>query len=243
MYSQNFIRLATLLNVASVVLSATITLSTSTVFTATISSIPASEPVTTTISLSVPASSSPVTVTSSVSASSSSATTITSSVPATSSLPVTSTTTMSTPPPSGTPTPSFQIHPNGNTAKCLDVQGDIIENGTPVQIYDCNGTPAQNWIIVPGEGHVQLAATNHCLDAGATPVDGTKMKIWECFDNLPAQDWFYTDDHRISLTNQGSCLDLTEGNLTNGNAVQVWKCTDFNANQIWSVSNGTSGPA
>ncbi|EKM78024.1 hypothetical protein AGABI1DRAFT_129805 [Agaricus bisporus var. burnettii JB137-S8] len=93
------------------------------------------------------------------------------------------------------------------------------------------------------EGHVQLAGSNHCLDAGAAPADGTTMKIWECFDNLPAQDWFYTDDQRFALTNQGFCLDLTNGNATNGNLVQVWGCTDFNANQIWSVSNGTSSSA
>jgi len=34
------------------------------------------------------------------------------------------------------------------------------------------------------------------------------MKIWQCFDNLPAQDWFYTDDKRIALTNQGTTVHL-----------------------------------
>ena len=34
------------------------------------------------------------------------------------------------PPPSG----SHQIHPNGNTGKCLDVQGGVMANGTPVQM-------------------------------------------------------------------------------------------------------------
>jgi hypothetical protein len=29
------------------------------------------------------------------------------------------------------------------------------------------------------------------------------MKIWECFDGLAAQQWFYTDDNRIALENQG----------------------------------------
>ena len=27
-----------------------------------------------------------------------------------------------------------QIHPNGNNAKCLDVKGDVLANGTPVQM-------------------------------------------------------------------------------------------------------------
>jgi len=33
--------------------------------------------------------------------------------------------------------------------------------------YDCNGTPAQKWIIQSGSTKVQLAGTNYCLDAGA----------------------------------------------------------------------------
>lgn len=37
------------------------------------------------------------------------------------------------------------------------------------------------------------------------------MKIWQCYDNLPAQQWFYTGDNRVALTNRGLCLDLTDG--------------------------------
>ena len=38
-----------------------------------------------------------------------------------------------TPPPSG-PSGSHQIHPNGNSGKCLDVKGGVMANGTPVQM-------------------------------------------------------------------------------------------------------------
>jgi len=119
----------------------------------------------------------------------------------------------------------------------LDVRGAVLANGTPVQIFDCNGTPAQDWVISLGEGPVVLAGTNFCLDAGSAPANGVGMKIWECFSNLPAQDWFYTTDQRIALTNQGFCLDLTDGNLSNSNRVQTWKCTDGDQNQVWSISN------
>jgi hypothetical protein len=30
--------------------------------------------------------------------------------------------------------PSFQIHPNGNKNKCLDVRGAVFENNTPVNM-------------------------------------------------------------------------------------------------------------
>ena len=35
------------------------------------------------------------------------------------------------------------------------------------------------------------------------PGSGILMKIWECYDNLPAQAWYYTDDERIALAGQG----------------------------------------
>ena len=57
---------------------------------------------------------------------------------------------------------------------CLDVRGAVFENGTPVQVYECNGTPAQDWYLNWGSTKVRLAGTNFCLDAGAS----------ECFDAL-----------------------------------------------------------
>jgi len=135
------------------------------------------------------------------------------------------------------PDQGIEIHPGPipgeNNNKCLDVRGGILANGTPVQIFDCNKTPAQQWLINRLTTKVQLAQTNFCLDAGSTPGNGVQMKIWECFDNLPAQEWFYTEDNRIALLNQGLCLDLTNGNLTNTNPVQIWQCTDGNGNQVW----------
>jgi hypothetical protein len=102
----------------------------------------------------------------------------------------------------------------------------------PLQIFDCNNSTAQNWNIMRGQTKFVLAGTNFCLDATQqNPPNGIKMKIWECFVDLPQQDWFYTDDNRIALTNQGECLDLTNGILTNFNPLQVWACTTGNTNQ------------
>ena len=33
----------------------------------------------------------------------------------------------------------------GLAGKCVDVAGAANANGTPVQLYDCNGTNAQRW--------------------------------------------------------------------------------------------------
>ncbi|KDQ31589.1 carbohydrate-binding module family 13 protein [Pleurotus ostreatus PC15] len=144
----------------------------------------------------------------------------------------TATSTSTAPPPNET---TVRLHPNYRDNKCLDVRGNIRANGTPVQIYDCNGTGAQNWLINFGRTKVRLAGTDFCLDAGTNPRSGVGMKIWQCYANLPAQDFWYTDDQRIAVTDKGQCLDLTDGRLNNGRQAQTWKCTDFNTNQIWNI--------
>jgi hypothetical protein len=38
------------------------------------------------------------------------------------------------------------------------------------------------------------------------PANGVQLKIWQCYDNLPAQQWYYTADNRIALENQGNLI-------------------------------------
>ncbi|TEB19586.1 hypothetical protein FA13DRAFT_1758099 [Coprinellus micaceus] len=128
------------------------------------------------------------------------------------------------------------IYHNYNPNKCIDVRGNVQENGTPVQIYDCNGSAAQKWVITNGGTKVRLAGTNFCLDAGSTPGDGVQMKIWQCYDNLAAQQWFFTGDNRIALEGSGLCLDLPSGNEANSQVLQTWTCGDFNNNQVWTIN-------
>lgn len=131
-------------------------------------------------------------------------------------------------------TRGLQLHPNFNQNKCLDVRGARYRNGTPVQIYDCNGSGAQKWILSRGRTQLQVAGTNFCLDAGSHPGNGVGMKIWECYEGLAAQEWIYSRN-RVRLAGQSQCLDLTEGIMTNGNQVQTWQCSSGNRNQVWTV--------
>ncbi|KAH6912142.1 G-X-X-X-Q-X-W domain-containing protein [Coprinopsis sp. MPI-PUGE-AT-0042] len=106
---------------------------------------------------------------------------------------------------------------------------------TTIGSYDCNDSDAQRWFLSYGATKVQLAGTNFCLDAGSNPGNGTSLKIWECFDNLAAQQWQFTDDRRLALEGTGLCLDLPSGNTANGNVLQTWACSDANANQVWNL--------
>jgi hypothetical protein len=53
--------------------------------------------------------------------------------------------------------------------------------------------------VSPTSLNIRLISETH-LD----PANGVGLKIWQCFDNLPAQQWFYTDDNRIALEGQGT---------------------------------------
>lgn len=95
-------------------------------------------------------------------------------------------------PPAGTPTTgSVRLHPNGNTNWCLEVQGNVRANGTPVQLGSCKaGSAAQAWIIKRGSGQVKLAGANFCLDTGSSeftlrsPTDLCRSGKWGQDENL-----------------------------------------------------------
>jgi hypothetical protein len=64
----------------------------------------------------------------------------------------------------------FEIHGVGTSVgdggvhrKCLDVRGGGSADGTPVQIFDCNGTAAQQWIYT-GLGTISNLGSGKCLD-------------------------------------------------------------------------------
>ncbi|KAH6890196.1 carbohydrate-binding module family 13 protein [Coprinopsis sp. MPI-PUGE-AT-0042] len=143
---------------------------------------------------------------------------------------------------------SQTIHPDEDKSKCLDVRGGVFENGTPVQIYDCNGTPAQQWESMNldtgfGRSFIRLAGQNFCLDAGSNPYfsKGVKLKIWECYDLLQ-QNWLYSQNSgKISLRGVSDgfsdfCIDVPDGRFENSNQVQMWECRGSiaNPNQKWS---------
>jgi hypothetical protein len=129
---------------------------------------------------------------------------------------------------------------NAEHTKCLAVRGgpDVeFADGLPVEIRECSFlSREQNWLRGAGNsGQIRLANTNFCLDAGVGPKDGRRMKIWTCYEGLKQQNWYWTDDARIALTDQGLCLDNTNGSYKNGNRVQVWTCGDENPNQEWTA--------
>src|SRR5256885_16212566 len=62
----------------------------------------------------------------------------------------------------------------------MDVSAGSTANGARVQLWDCNGTGAQQWTVTGAHDIVNPQA-NKCLDAtGAASTDGTPLQIWDC---------------------------------------------------------------
>ncbi|MCW3820526.1 RICIN domain-containing protein [Micromonospora sp. DR5-3] len=63
---------------------------------------------------------------------------------------------------------------------CLDVTGASTTAGTPVQVWDCNGMPNQQWNL-NSNGTITSAQTGYCLDVnGGGTANGTNVIVWYC---------------------------------------------------------------
>lgn len=120
----------------------------------------------------------------------------------------------------------------GLAGKCLDVAGGSSANGTAVQLYDCNGSTAQQWTVA-ADGSVR--ALGKCLDVvSASTANGAKVQLYDC-NGTGAQRWSYnaaTGDVVNSAADK--CLDVTDNSSANGARAQIWSCTGA-ANQKWTL--------
>ncbi len=128
----------------------------------------------------------------------------------------------------------------GLAGKCLDVAGANSANGTPVQIYDCNGTTAQQW-TVGADGTIR--ALGKCLDVtGNSTANGARVQLWSCTGGAN-QKWTVSAAHDIVNSQADKCLDVTDNNSANGTPTQIWTCSG-GANQKWTApSSGGTAPA
>src|SRR6202035_2283377 len=82
------------------------------------------------------------------------------------------------PPPGAGPITGYQ-------GLCVDVRGANAANFTPVQVYTCNGTNAQQWSVV--QAGSTLHALGKCMDInGGGTADGTTVDLYDC-NNTAAQ--------------------------------------------------------
>ena len=119
----------------------------------------------------------------------------------------------------------------GIAGKCVDVAGASSANGTAVQLYDCNGSAAQNWTVA-GDG--TLRALGKCLDiAAAGTANGSLVQLYDC-NGTGAQAWQPQSDGTLRNPASGRCLDASNNSSANGTRLHIWDCF-AGANQRWTL--------
>jgi chitinase len=133
------------------------------------------------------------------------------------------------PPPTTSP-PGSTTPIHGYGGKCVDVAGANSANGTPVQLYTCNGTNAQSW----AHSGNTLQALGKCLDVTAAgTANGTRVQMYDC-NGTGAQQWTVGANNSLVNAGSGKCLDDTGLSTADGNPLQIWTCTGA-ANQAWTL--------
>lgn len=129
---------------------------------------------------------------------------------------------------------------SGPAGKCLDVREARSADGTPVQLYTCNGSGAQKWTVGFDQS---LRAFGKCLDvAGGGTTNGVPVQLWSC-NGSGAQVWVPQGDGSLRNPQSGRCLDVPGGNTVDGQRLQIWDCNGTPAQQ-WQVASSTvaAGP-
>ncbi|WP_069466185.1 ricin-type beta-trefoil lectin domain protein [Actinacidiphila rubida] len=116
---------------------------------------------------------------------------------------------------------------------CLDVRGGATADGTPVQLYGCNHSAAQQ-VAHPGDGTLRLLGK--CLTATGT-ADHAVVGIAGCA-GTSAQAWTRRADGSLVNSASGRCLDVPDGNTSPGAVpLQVYACDGTTAQQ-WRLPPG-----
>ncbi len=113
---------------------------------------------------------------------------------------------------------------------CLDVQGANTANFTPVQVYDCNGTGAQQWTL--GTDNT-IRALGKCLDVqyGGTS-DGTPVELYDC-NGTGAQQWIPQSDGSFYNPQSNKCLDNPNWSAAAQSQDQISDCTGTYGELFW----------
>ncbi len=137
----------------------------------------------------------------------------------------------------------------GLAGKCVDVAGGAVANGTAVQLYDCNGTAAQQW-TVGADGTIRALGRQvsgrvgwqQCEQHAAADLDVHRRRQPEVdlltgLSAAPASAAATATGPITGLA--GKCVDVAGGAVANGTAVQLYDCNGTAAQQ-WTVgADGT----
>ncbi|KAF9263020.1 hypothetical protein L218DRAFT_988002 [Marasmius fiardii PR-910] len=130
------------------------------------------------------------------------------------------------------------------TNKCIDLTNGNITNGNQLQVWTCDPNNSnQQWspapVVVVPPPPVRIIANGggnfSCMSA-ASNVDGASVLLDSCNDDFA---WFIPSSGStgpITTIDKMRCLDVRDGNPSNGNLLQIWTCIEGSPNQLWNIA-------
>lgn len=118
--------------------------------------------------------------------------------------------------------------------KCVDITQSGMLNGTNIQLYDCNGTAAQQFSFDGRAIKLMQTTPNKCIDLKqSSDGNGTNIQLYDC-NGTKAQQWIYDGFSKAfrSAVNTNKCLDVDHSNTANGTNIQLWDCNGTDAQQF-----------
>lgn len=120
-----------------------------------------------------------------------------------------------------------------SSSLCVDDRSSDTTNLNPVQIWNCNGSSAQQWTVAAGN---TLQALGKCLDVdNSGTADGTTVDLYDC-NSTSAQVWQPQSNGSLLNPNSGKCLDDPNSSTSEGTQLQIWDCNGTGA-QHWGLPN------
>ncbi|KAI9359640.1 ricin B lectin domain-containing protein [Zopfochytrium polystomum] len=127
------------------------------------------------------------------------------------------------------------------SARCLNLNNNNLALNERIQLWDCNNADGSvqggsQWSIGPpsrpasSRPSLVSTGTSFCVDTVANGGPRTAVDLFTC-NSTPAQQWFFSPDGSIKNA-RGLCLDNTNGQLADGNPLQVFDCNGTPA-QKW----------
>ncbi|MFJ7207395.1 ricin-type beta-trefoil lectin domain protein [Streptomyces sp. NPDC098789] len=118
----------------------------------------------------------------------------------------------------------------GLSGKCLDVDNANTADNTPLQIWYCNETRAQQWRLTGDT----VQALGKCLTNNAGNI------VLATCDGSDKQKFVYrAADKSLQNPVTGQCVDVPNNNETAGTDLKLWACNG-GANQQWSFNSTTT---
>ncbi|MEV5505633.1 RICIN domain-containing protein [Streptomyces orinoci] len=131
-----------------------------------------------------------------------------------------------------------------HSGKCLDIPQARTENGVHAWQWECNGSAAQRWRVVPMDNssfQLRLVASDKCLEVeNSGRQEGAVVQQWACTNGQqmrwravlvdPVRKLFELRPAHV----EDRCLDIANSMTENGAPAWQWACNQTNT-QLWQI--------